>query len=379
MENVSHTLAGFVLARSGLEETTPLAATALVAGANLPDVDLAWSSFNSALAYFHYHRGWTHSLSGAALLAVSLWIVLLGVDRWIFARRSWAGARARPFPLLAAAIAGVASHLLLDAANSYGVRPLLPWSDRWMYGDLWVIVDPWLWLILGGAVYMTGRRGRRGVLVWSMGAAAAAIVVLSAPIVPAVCRAAWAAGLLLTVGVSRVTSRRPPAAGRPRIALAGLCLALVYAGLCLASHHAALARLESPNPNDPGVAAGTVVAALPLPADPLRWEAILADDHVIRHRTIGALPILDPKADSWVVYQRRFDDPSVRTLLESCAGRVVLEFFRFPFATIEDEPDGGRSVVVRDARYTRRGRGFAVFAARLAPDGAPVIDPGGCP
>src|SRR6266571_8113192 len=178
MENVSHTLAGFVLARSGLEETTPLAATALVAGANLPDVDLAWSSFNSSLAYFHYHRCWTHSLSGAALLAVSLWIVLLGVDRWIFARRSWAGARARPFPLLAAAIAGVASHLLLDAANSYGVRPLLPWSDRWMYGDLWVIVDPWLWLILGGAVYMTGRRGRRGVLVWSMGAAAAAIVVL---------------------------------------------------------------------------------------------------------------------------------------------------------------------------------------------------------
>ena len=135
MENVSHTLAGFVLARGGLEKTTPLAATALVVGANLPDVDLAWSSFKSALVYFHYHRGWTHSLPGAAVLTVLLWAVLLGVDRWVPAQRSGSGARARPLPLLAAAAMGVGSHLLMDAANSYGVRPLLPWSDRWMYGD----------------------------------------------------------------------------------------------------------------------------------------------------------------------------------------------------------------------------------------------------
>ncbi|HYS77974.1 MAG TPA: metal-dependent hydrolase, partial [Candidatus Dormibacteraeota bacterium] len=103
MENVSHTLAGFVLARSGLDESTPLAATALVVGANLPDVDLAWSGFKSALVYFHYHRGWTHSLPGAAVLAAGLWIVLLGVDRLALARRSGTTGRARPLPLLAAA------------------------------------------------------------------------------------------------------------------------------------------------------------------------------------------------------------------------------------------------------------------------------------
>ena len=113
--------------------------------------------------------------------------------------------------------------------------------------------------------------------------------------------------------------------------------------------------------------------------DPNFNWAIVADDRTIRNRTIGALRLFDPKADTRVVYPRQFDVPAVRSFLESCAGRVVLEFFRFPFATIEDEPDGGRSLVVRDARYTRRGRGFAVFSARLAPDGAPVIDPGGCP
>src|SRR5213594_2982792 len=227
MENVSHTLAGFVLARGGLEKTTPLAATALVVGANLPDVDLAWSSFKSALVYFHYHRGWTHSLPGAAVLTVLLWAVPLGVGRWVPARRSGSGARTRPLPLLAAAAIGVGSHLLMDAANSYGVRPLLPWSDRWMYGDLWVIVDPWLWLILGGAVYVSGDGGRRRTRIWLLGAAAAAIVVLSSPVVPPVCRAIWALGGVVTMAVCRAAARRrAPARGA---AILGVCLTLAYA------------------------------------------------------------------------------------------------------------------------------------------------------
>src|SRR3989338_3136311 len=49
MENVSHTLAGLALARCGLGRTTPLATTALVAGANLPDVDLLWKRGARAL------------------------------------------------------------------------------------------------------------------------------------------------------------------------------------------------------------------------------------------------------------------------------------------------------------------------------------------
>src|SRR5207249_8407768 len=152
-----------------------------------------------ALVYFHYHRGWTHSLPGAAVLTVVLWAVLLGVDRWVPAQRSGSGARARPLPLLAAAAMGVGSHLLMDAANSYGIRPFLPWSDRWMYGDLWVIVDPWLWLFLGGAVYLSGPVMRRRSLAWFLGAATAACIVLFTALVPASCRIAWAAGLLGTL------------------------------------------------------------------------------------------------------------------------------------------------------------------------------------
>ena len=43
---------------------------------------------------------------------------------------------------------GVASHLLLDWTNAYGVRFLLPFSSRWFRLDLNNIVDLWIWGVL---------------------------------------------------------------------------------------------------------------------------------------------------------------------------------------------------------------------------------------
>jgi inner membrane protein len=373
MENICHTLAGLALARGGLDRTTPLATTALVIGANLPDLDLAWSSFRSALVYYHYHRGWTHSILGFIVLTLVWWLLLLAIDRWLPASRTTG--RAKPFPLLLASAIGVGSHILMDGANSYGIRPFLPWSGRWVYGDLWGIVDPWLWLFLGGAVYLTGKGGRHRNLAWLIGAAAATIVVLFTPGVAAPGRVAWAAGLLVAIAVCR------GAAGRrsgPLAAVAGLGLVLLYAGLCAASHEAALARLAPLAADDPGGSAPRV-AALPRPADPLRWEGIIAGPASLRHGIVGALPLFGPAAVPMTALPRALDAPAVDLLMRSCAGEVMREFFRFPFAAIETEPDGGRAVVVRDARYTRRGRGFAVHAASLGADGKPVIDRGECP
>ena len=42
----------------------------------------------------------------------------------------------------------VLSHLLLDATNVYGIRLLLPFSDRWYRLDMTDIVDPWILAIL---------------------------------------------------------------------------------------------------------------------------------------------------------------------------------------------------------------------------------------
>jgi len=92
MENVCHTLAGFALARSGRGPRTHLVTTAFVVGANLPDVDLAWSSFRSVLVYYHYHRGFTHSIAGFFVLTLLWWLTLLALDRFWLSRGAPAGA-----------------------------------------------------------------------------------------------------------------------------------------------------------------------------------------------------------------------------------------------------------------------------------------------
>ncbi len=47
-----------------------------------------------------------------------------------------------------------ATHPFLDWLNNYGMRSLLPFDSRWFYGDLLYIVDPFMWLFLGGASFL---------------------------------------------------------------------------------------------------------------------------------------------------------------------------------------------------------------------------------
>ena len=166
MEPLAHTLAGACLAESGLKRLTPLATSTLIIAANIPDVDGACYLHGADLA-FAFRRGWTHGVLAIVLLPVA-------PDGGDAGRRSrpgrggTSGAR-RPGPcaLLGLAALGVLSHPFLDWLNNYGVRLLMPFSDRWFYGDTLFIVDPWLWLILGGAVMLawtthTPRHRHRG-------------------------------------------------------------------------------------------------------------------------------------------------------------------------------------------------------------------------
>ena len=62
-------------------------------------------------------------------------------------------------PVLALAYLGVLSHVFLDFLNPYGIRLLMPFDSRWLYGDALFIIDPWLWLILGGGIWLARRGG----------------------------------------------------------------------------------------------------------------------------------------------------------------------------------------------------------------------------
>jgi inner membrane protein len=112
MDPLTHTATGLFLSRIGLKRWTPLATPILLLAANAPDIDIA-SLAGGPLSYLHYHRHLTHSILAMPVMALGT-VALV----WAFARKSgirWTGA-------FFAALIAVASHLLLDLTNVYGIR-----------------------------------------------------------------------------------------------------------------------------------------------------------------------------------------------------------------------------------------------------------------
>ncbi len=158
MDNLCHTLAGAALAESGLARRTAMGYATLLIAANLPDLDIV-AYLNGPEAALHWRRGWTHGIVAVVVLPVLLTLVLLLLDTT--ARKLSSAvlpSKVRPGQLLLLAYAGVISHPLLDTLNTYGVRWMLPWNDRWTYGDTLFILDPWLIIILFLGVWASRSR-----------------------------------------------------------------------------------------------------------------------------------------------------------------------------------------------------------------------------
>ncbi len=161
MDNLTHTLVGATLAETGLGRRSGLATATLLVAANLPDVDgiLYWVARPDSA--YGFRRGWTHGLLAVAVWPFVLTAAVLAWDRWVRRRRHPEAGPVVPRALLALAFLGVATHPLLDWFNTYGMRWLMPFSDRWSYGDVWFIVDPWVWLALGSGWWLSRRARRR--------------------------------------------------------------------------------------------------------------------------------------------------------------------------------------------------------------------------
>jgi inner membrane protein len=160
MDNLTHMLAGAVLARAGLGRRTPLAMPTLLLAANLPDLDVL-AYLRDPLFALTFRRGWTHGVLAMAVLPLALAGGMAAWDRLVRRRRRPDGAPAPFRELLLLSFAGVLSHPLLDLLNTYGVRLLMPFSGRWFYGDTLFIVDPWLWGLLGLAWALPVVESRR--------------------------------------------------------------------------------------------------------------------------------------------------------------------------------------------------------------------------
>lgn len=121
-----------------------------------PDADVFIQSASDPLLAVEYHRGFTHALAfapvGAALVA-ALWLMS---PAW--RSRRWLG-------LWAAGTLAYLSHMLLDAATTYGTQLFWPFSTYRTGWDVIAIVDPPFTLVLlAGLIWATVRQRLRPAL-----------------------------------------------------------------------------------------------------------------------------------------------------------------------------------------------------------------------
>jgi inner membrane protein len=347
MENLAHTLLGLSIAKAGLERATPLATTTLVISSNLPDIDVFSRVEDGTLGYLEYHRGFTHGILGLALLAAALTVILMFMDRRFRLRNDPFRRPLRPFRIFFIAYLGGLGHTFMDFTNNYGVRPLEPISNRWMYGDLVFVVDPWIWLILGaGVVWLTTTDAARNLLWLVIGTIASLAVgfALRHPYdphllaVPTTARVIWFVGLAIVLVGCGLGWRR---GGERLVRYSLLVLAMYYCGMWMA-HQSAMKEART-SLKLPGV---TSMSVWPAPANPLMWQAAAQTNDAVYVRNINLadkqdkwqeLPALDPKlADAL----RRQDD-----------ARAFLEFMRYGTANVEANSDGTSVVSLRDIRF----------------------------
>ena len=164
MDNLTHSLVGALIGQAGLKRKTGLAMPALIIGANLPDIDAACFFWLNGVEHLGFRRGITHGPPALVLLPLFLAGLLYGFDRWQ-ARRGTRPEGRLPVSfkwLFLLSFIGCLTHPALDWLNVYGIRLLEPFSSQWFYGDTLFIIDVWLWVLMGFAVWFSLRREKRG-------------------------------------------------------------------------------------------------------------------------------------------------------------------------------------------------------------------------
>lgn len=349
MDNLTHSLAGSALAAAGLRKATPLATATLVVAANGPDVDAFIYLFRDEYYALSFRRGWTHGPLAMLILPFLVAAGMLAWDRWVRRRRDPTAAPARPGPLLALAWIGVLSHPALDWMNTYGIRFLMPFTERWFYGDALFIIDPWLWLALAAATLSAFRPRGRSLMAWLGLATLASALVLAVPLVPPVAKAGWLIGIMAVAALSHWSgATRAPEARGTRAAQGALGVGVAYILLMIGSDLAASRRVLA-EATALGLGPVEAIMVAPIPANPLGGEVVIRTPtayHLGHFRWLGeprvtigtdSLRIVEP--DEVIAAASALDDV-----------RHFLAWSRFPTFQVDTLPDGYR-VRIGDARY----------------------------
>jgi inner membrane protein len=316
-----------------------------------------------------FRRGITHGWPAMIALPLLVTAVMLAWDRWVRRRREPEAAPARAGPVLVLAAVGVATHPTLDWMNTYGVRWGLPFDGTWSYGDALFIIDPWIWLALGGAVFLASDWSRGWLVLWiTLVAVASTLVVWGVP----AARLPWALGVTAIVAL-RLGGRPTTGAARRRTAAVAAAMACLYIFVLVMADERARARVV----REAGVAGLTVAEVM---VAPVRGNPFVSDVELLTpdgyvpgvHRWVGApeVELFPERLTPLVAAPPDVAPATVREVVSRARAepqvRDYLVWSRYPYVQLERSGAGWR-VVHRDARYddVPEARGLAGVEVRL--------------
>jgi inner membrane protein len=377
MDNLTHSLIGLAAAKAGLEKLSPGTTTLCILAANAPDSDIVVLIFGGRWEFLQHHRGITHSIVGTLALAVALPLVFYFADR-LMARARKRELRLKLKGLLLASLLVTATHPIMDWTNNYGMRFLLPWNPRWFYGDFVFIIDPFIWLVLGGAAFLLTSKTRKHVLVWIVIALIPSLIVVVGRAGTLAnelsLRLLWIAALIVLVTLYR---RRIVERHGANIAIAALAIVTLYcAGLAI-THAVALrqARFQAAaiaNTNNEQVLR---VAAMPSMADPVDWLCVMETNRASYKFNTSLLTGATVPANI-----ARYEKPAgaaaeaVAQAARDSRAEIFLGFARFPVMRVVGEDCLTQTLVqFADLRYTEPGKGRGTFSLDV-PVECPALD-----
>ena len=377
MDNLSHSLIGLAAAKAGLEKLSPGATAVCFLAANAPDADIVTAYFGGRWAYLHHHRGITHSIAGTLALALALPLVFYLGDL-VIARLRKRAPTIKPAGLIVASLIVSATHPLMDWTNNYGVRFLLPWDSRWFYGDFVFIIDPVIWLTLGGAVFLLTAKSKKQLAAWLVIALIPTYLVFFGPTSrggltnPTLLRVLWVMALAaLVVLFMKEAGRR----WGTKIPIAAFGIVLVYLGTLFLIHTIALrqAQFEAAGIASQNSERIVEVAAMPMLANPLNWQCVLETERAAYRFNLSLFG--RNRRTSKIVRHEKPEalDPGLTSqALRDARAQIFLRFARFPVARIVGEDCATQTLVqFADLRYTEPGQDRGTFSLQV-----PVACPG---
>jgi inner membrane protein len=360
MDNLTHSLTGLVIAKAGMERFSPAATVVCVIAANAPDFDLFVLLTSGRWAYLQHHRGITHSIPGVLLLAILIPTLFYAAE--FVVAHFWKRARRIRFGwLLLASLIATATHPLMDWTNNYGIRLLLPWSAKWFYGDLVFIVDPLIWIILGGTAFLLTSRSKMQMAFWAVLALALILLVFLLGSQPeaihlGVFRFVW----LGTMAAFFLARRYRFGQCVPNaLALTALGLVVAYWSALGLAHRRAYAQADRIANEEATKRSEKLmrVAAMPRLADPFHWQCISeTEGATYRFEVSLAGPSPSPNELERFAKPNPNELRAIEAASQDARARVFLGFARFPGAQVKDLDCVSQTVVqFADLRYTEPG------------------------